>query len=121
VLISGDIPTCDLRCARGEALSRTIRIETGGTPRPLGGLTVTLVVEDQGEDVVRLVRGTPPSAIGGTITVDDAGGGVSFVITSTITAALSHAATWALWLQQSSTTEADMIVSGHLRTERTAR
>lgn len=120
-LISGDVPTCDLRCARGEALARTIRIVTAGTPRPLAGLTVTVVVEDQGEDVARLVRGTPPSAVGGTITVDDSGGGVSFVVTTTVTAALTHAATWALWLQQPNATEADMVVSGRVHAERTAR
>lgn len=118
-LTSGNIPRVDLACARGEALTRTIRIRTDGTPRPLTGVDVQVVVESHGEDVARLVRGG--TTTGGSITVDDTAGAVTFTLDATVTAAIDYTARWALWLNEADTTAADAIVHGSIQVEEVAR
>lgn len=118
-LTSGSVQRVDLACARGEAITRTIRIRTGGAPRPLTGTDVRIIVENHGEDVAHLIRGG--TSTGGTITVDDAGGAITFTIDTTVTGALDYTARWALWLDQAATTAADAIVHGSIQVEEVAR
>ncbi|MEU0940505.1 hypothetical protein [Embleya sp. NPDC005971] len=118
-LTSGNVPRVDLACARGEAITRTIRIRTGGAPRPLASLDIQVVVEEHGGDVARLVRGG--TSTGGSITVDDTAGTVTFTIDGTITEALDYTATWALWFDQDNPDTADAIVHGSIQAEDTAR
>ncbi|MFE5332936.1 hypothetical protein ACFRCG_41790 [Embleya sp. NPDC056575] len=114
-LTSGNVPRVDLACARGEAITRTIRIRTDGTPRPLTGVDVQVVVESHGTDAARLVRGG--TSTGGSISVDDAAGAVTFTVNATVTDALDYTATWALWLQLADATAADAIVHGSIQVE----
>ncbi|MGW1998136.1 hypothetical protein [Embleya sp. NPDC001921] len=117
-LTSGNVPRVDLACARGEALTRTIRIRTGGAPRPLTDTDVLIVVESRGEDVARLIRGG--TSTGGTITVDDTAGSITFTLDTTVTGQLDYTARWALWLDQVDTTAADAIVHGSIQVEEVA-